>query len=106
VLPALCGDGKLDPGETCDNGVNDGSYGGCNADCTAAPNCGDGIVQPGREACDLGEQNTGAYGGCTRDCKPGPYCGDGRINGTEECDPPGGLCDMRCRHVLPRERGN
>jgi large repetitive protein len=103
VFPELCGDGKRDPGEACDDGINDGSYGSCNPDCSAAPYCGDGIVQPEREVCDLGDQNTGAYGGCTRDCKPGPYCGDGKIDGGEECDPPGGLCDTACRFVLPRK---
>ena len=33
------------PGEQCDNGVNDGSYGTCNTDCTFAGYCGDGIEE-------------------------------------------------------------
>ena len=32
--------------------LNDGSYGGCNDDCSRAPFCGDGILQPEYEACD------------------------------------------------------
>src|SRR5690606_39154526 len=43
--PALpvCGDGVVEGDEVCDDGVNDGSYGGCSPDCTAlAPHCGDG----------------------------------------------------------------
>jgi hypothetical protein len=42
-----CGDGVLTPEKQCDLGVanNTGAYGGCNADCTLAPYCGDGIVE-------------------------------------------------------------
>ncbi len=29
----------------CDDGVNDGTYGTCNPDCTLAARCGDGQVQ-------------------------------------------------------------
>ena len=61
---------------------NDGSYGGCNPDCTLAGVCSDGVVQPLDEVCDDGV-NDGAYGGCSADCQMrSPYCGDG----TEECD--------------------
>jgi hypothetical protein len=49
----LCGDGNVDAGEACDDGVNDGGYGGCAADCQSlGPNCGDGVVQPEHEECD------------------------------------------------------
>jgi hypothetical protein len=44
--------------EDCDFGAgNVGSYGGCNADCTWAPRCGDGAVDAGLEECDLGALN-------------------------------------------------
>lgn len=51
---ASCGDGFLYAGvEVCDDGTNDGAYGGCNPGCAAlAPNCGDAIVQPANEHCD------------------------------------------------------
>lgn len=62
-----CGDGRVNAGEVCDDGVNDGSYGGCTVDCTArAAHCGDGNVDEG-EVCDDGV-NDGAGGGCTPDC--------------------------------------
>jgi hypothetical protein len=56
---SFCGDSRVDDGEACDDGINDGSYGGCLPDCSApAGCCGDGLVQPeGREACDDGEYN-------------------------------------------------
>ncbi len=50
---AICGDGVVQPGEQCDDGVNDGGYGECGAGCVLGAYCGDGIVQPG-EDCDDG----------------------------------------------------
>ena len=75
-------------GEQCDYGTakNNGSYGGCNSNCTQADYCGDGITN-GPEQCDLGTAgNTGDYGGCTSTCLLGPHCGDGFVNGSEQCD--------------------
>ncbi|HEX4336054.1 MAG TPA: DUF4215 domain-containing protein [Polyangiaceae bacterium] len=55
-----CGDGVVTGDEVCDDGKNDGSYGGCNPDCTRGPYCGDGKVDSsGGEECDG-----------TRDCTP------------------------------------
>jgi fibro-slime domain-containing protein len=66
---AACGNGVLDATESCDQGVaeNTGAYGGCNADCTSAPFCGDGVLDDAREQCDNGTDN--GEGGCTRDCR-------------------------------------
>ena len=82
----VCGDGMVTGSEVCDDGVNDGSYGGCNADCLAlGPNCGDNEVN-GDEVCDDGV-NDNSYGGCAADCLAlGPNCGDSEVNGDEVCD--------------------
>jgi cysteine-rich repeat protein len=62
----FCGDGMVDAAEVCDDGVNDGGYGGCAADCGAAgPGCGDAAVN-GPEACDDGNAVDGD--GCNVDC--------------------------------------
>lgn len=84
----FCGDAVVQPlDEVCDDGVNDGAYGGCSVDCQMrSPRCGDGIVN-GPEECDEGlGANLGEYDGCNPDCTLGPYCGDGTRQGDEECD--------------------
>lgn len=86
TAPTECGNGEQEGAEACDDGINDGAYGGCMPDCTSlAPYCGDTEIN-GDEACDDGT-NDGAYGGCASDCAAlGPYCGDTEINGDEACD--------------------
>jgi len=50
-----CGDGIVGLGEECDDGVNDGGYGECAADCVLGESCGDGVVQRDfGENCDDG----------------------------------------------------
>ncbi|MBN2718064.1 MAG: DUF4215 domain-containing protein [Deltaproteobacteria bacterium] len=49
-----CGDGILGIGEQCDDGVNEGGYAQCNAECKYDGYCGDGIVQEEFESCDDG----------------------------------------------------
>jgi len=62
----VCGDGELGGDEVCDDGVNDGAYDGCLADCSAlGPRCGDGKVN-GAEPCDDG--NAVDADGCNLDC--------------------------------------
>lgn len=62
----VCGDGEVQTGEACDDGVNDGGYGGCEPGCAApGPRCGDGEVK-GPEACDDGNDVEGD--GCNTDC--------------------------------------
>src|SRR5262245_35471297 len=80
VNPVKCGDGVLDPGESCDDG-NKTPGDGCSAicqvpagwTCTGTPSvcnmagiCGDGILGA-TELCDDGNATGGD--GCSADCK-------------------------------------
>ena len=109
----LCGNGKLDFGEQCDEGMNNGDDKWCTSQCemntgvhcnsehtSCKPaGCGNGMIDDGEE-CDDGEGNNGDDKWCTSgckintevhcanghtDCKP-IGCGDGVIAGDEECD--------------------
>ena len=81
-----CGDGVQSVDEVCDDGVNDGAYGGCLPTCRAlAPRCGDGTLDAS-EACDDG-LNDGTYGSCASDCSAfAGRCGDAEVTGPEACD--------------------
>lgn len=100
----VCGDGVVEGDEACDDGINDGSYGGCMPGCTAlAPYCGDATVTAPPEVCDDGT-NLATYGGSKKLCGPGcqiaPYCGDGivQIGFGEQCDGNAGCVD--CHYVI------
>ncbi len=83
-----CGDGIVNGGEVCDDGVNDGSYGGCSENCDAlGPFCGDAnLDSDDGETCDDGV-NDNSYGGCAEDCSTlAPYCGDAVVDDSETCD--------------------
>jgi fibro-slime domain-containing protein len=89
---SLCGDAIVVGDETCDDGLNDGSYGSCNPDCTLGPRCGDAIQQVPEEECDDGV-NLSVYSfdgapGCAPGCVLGAYCGDGSVQSLfgEQCD--------------------
>lgn len=83
-----CGDGTIDPGETCDDGTNNGQLDYCNANCSGATtfDCGDGIVDPG-ETCDEGASN-GLPGHCDDVCSgiTVPVCGNSVVETGETCD--------------------
>lgn len=113
---SVCGDGKIDTPEVCDDG-NARPGDGCSGTCAVEPgytcptegkgciytvtvNCGDGKIQ-GSEACDDGNKadNDGCSAGCDVEpgyscttpgqlCtkKPDPACGDGAVDFGEECD--------------------
>ena len=89
VCDWFCGDGIVTKYEVCDDGVNDGSYGGCMPGCLErGPYCGDGELQTeDGEECDDGV-NLSGYGGCTPECKEGAFCGDGNVDSLfgEQCD--------------------
>jgi cysteine-rich repeat protein len=67
VKPSFCGDGIIDATfrEQCDDGINDGSYGGCTPECLLGPRCGDGDTN-GDEQCDDGNRRSGD--GCNVNC--------------------------------------
>ncbi len=93
-----CGDGVLDPCETCDDG-NTAAGDGCDATCVLET-CGDGVVDPG-EQCDDGNDVDGD--GCDRGCLA-TGCGNCVVTAGEECDDgndaTGDHCDPNC--TLPR----
>lgn len=62
-----CGDGVVTLDEACDDGVNDGSYGTCNEDCSRAGFCGDGHVDSDHESCDDGNYKN--LDGCSAGCQ-------------------------------------
>jgi cysteine-rich repeat protein len=66
-VDSSCGDGFINMGvEVCDDGTNDGSYGGCAANCQAlGPYCGDTEIN-GPEVCDDG--NDDLADGCMDNC--------------------------------------
>jgi cysteine-rich repeat protein len=81
---AVCGDGAVQGGEQCDNGVANGPEGNCTPACTL-PLCGDGFAHSGSgEECDDG--NAEETDSCRSDCTPA-VCGDGIVQqGVELCD--------------------
>ncbi|MEO7732470.1 MAG: kelch repeat-containing protein, partial [Kofleriaceae bacterium] len=97
---ANCGNGRVDPGEACDDG-NNLSGDGCPIDC--APPCGDGVLDPG-EVCDDG--NVMGGDGCAADCSSAEVCGNAVLDPGEACDD-GDLrdhdgCSRRCAVEVAR----
>jgi cysteine-rich repeat protein len=95
----LCGNGKLDAGEACDDGNKDDTD-GCLSWCKKAT-CGDGQLYKGVEQCDDG--NSKNEDGCTSQCKKAT-CGDGFVQkGVEACDDgnnkDGDGCSATCKIV-------
>jgi MYXO-CTERM domain-containing protein len=84
--PLVCGNGRLDPGEECDEADknSDAVADACRSDCRL-PHCGDGVRDRG-EGCDSATGNDDrAVNGCRTSCQPAA-CGDGVIDRGEQCD--------------------
>ncbi len=66
---SICGDGIVTRFEACDDGHNDGRYGGCAPGCRMlGPRCGDGVLQRDQgEMCDDGNNRSGD--GCSATCR-------------------------------------
>ena len=85
---AVCGNGKIESGEQCDNGTSNSNSGQCSLSCTLTY-CGDSIMQNPDglrilEQCDDGNFNN--YDACTDTCK-NAVCGDGYVYpALEQCD--------------------
>lgn len=95
----ICGDGRLGPGEDCDEGGGDTPT--CDDDCSYVQ-CGDGLVNraAGEECDDAWENVDGVAGACRTNCLYA-ICGDGLADSGEECDDGnlenGDGCNMVCR---------
>jgi cysteine-rich repeat protein len=75
---AVCGDGKVEGDEICDDGPLNASYAHCGGDCMSLHlRCGDGRVD-GPETCDDG--NKRAHDGCGPDCQPDDAAADGGVD--------------------------
>lgn len=76
VVKAICGNGKIEQGETCDDGPSNGTYDHCNKECTGlGPRCGD-------NKCNNGEDEKSCRPDCYKE-PPKPFCGDGICQSNE-----------------------
>jgi MYXO-CTERM domain-containing protein len=92
---AVCGNGKLEMGEACDDG-NKVDEDACTSACVAAA-CGDAIVQAGVEACEDG--NAVDEDACTSACEAAA-CGDGFVQaGVELCDDGNAVDEDACTNA-------
>lgn len=104
-ITTICGDGRLDPDEECDDG-NTVSGDGCDVSCRiehAGSICGNGIAEDGEE-CDDGNEfpGDGCEADCRLSCRADADCDDGELcNGAERCDPD----EHRCVPGAPEPDG-
>ncbi|RMD84814.1 MAG: hypothetical protein D6815_03370 [Candidatus Dadabacteria bacterium] len=76
----MCGNGRVEPGEACDDG-NARNDDGCLRTCQPA-RCGDGYLWRGVEECDEGAGNSNQPGAaCRTDCTLPDICGDADRDG-------------------------
>ncbi len=103
---AVCGNGVVEAGETCDDG-NDAAGDGCSAQCQFESECGNGAIDLG-ETCDDGNRNNGD--GCDSDCRIETECGNEVVEPGEQCDDgnaqSGDGCNAQCqREAIDLIRG-
>ena len=111
-MPAypICGNGKLDPGELCDDGPmnSNNKPNACRSDCRSAY-CGDGVADSGEQCdrndlrlnicADHGYYDSGQLGckaNCVFDFSECRYCGDGIVSDGERCDDGNNISDDGC----------
>ncbi|MBK8260422.1 MAG: DUF4215 domain-containing protein [Nannocystis sp.] len=94
--PPFCGDGNVDPGESCDDGDANANDAACTLACELAT-CGDGHVQARVEECDTGRDN-GPGQPCKADCTAN-ICGDGDKGPGEGCDDGNQIDDDECTNT-------
>ncbi|MFT6396034.1 MAG: hypothetical protein ACJAYU_000776, partial [Bradymonadia bacterium] len=82
ACPEACGDGRVDPGEECDDGSANGSEPDLCRDTCRLPRCGDAVLDAGEE-CD-GE--LGSPGECWQGCtdEPATGCGEATVLDAKE----------------------
>lgn len=82
----ICGDGKIEALEECDNGSanSDSAPNACRTDCVKAK-CGDYGVDNGEECDDFPNNSDVIPNACRRNCKRA-HCGDGVLDDGEQCD--------------------
>jgi len=94
---STCGNGTVDPHETCDP-APPASDPNCHPLHCGPDTCGNGTLEAG-EQCDDG--NLMPYDGCSPQCQNEGLCGDGSIQIGEVCDDGNRVdldfCDNRCR---------
>ncbi len=95
-----CGDGIVQPGEECDNGMNNADDSECTSECMNAY-CGDGLVEIGVEQCD--DANSIDNDECSSQCVLAS-CGDGLIQPGEQCDDANAIdtdfCTSLCQNAV------
>ena len=99
VVTSLCGNGKVDPGEQCDDGNNENGD-GCSSSCQRE--CGNGQLDPG-EQCDDGNKVNGD--GCDNNCKF-TGCGNGIVDPGEQCDDGNTVSGDGCSATCQSECGD
>jgi hypothetical protein len=105
--PAVCGNGIVDSGESCDRGISAGNPGSCEATCDdgkacttdstagSVSDCTRSCSHAAIIACAAGDRccPTGCDGTTDTDCVP--VCGNGLVESKETCDP-ASSCPTTC----------